>query len=200
MGANLAVPREGCSMGWGQGRASPGLVVRLAAVVATAASAGGCFQPLYGERSPTGSPALREALSAVDVMQIDALSGSFESQLAVQIRNNLLFNFTGGGEPRPQSHRLKIQMTGGRSIVILDSNSALPNVENYALRASYSLTEIATGKVAVQGNTFATVSYEPPGAQRYARVASLQDAERRAAKVVSDNITTRLASYFISGT
>src|SRR5437870_11671835 len=115
MGANLAVPREGCSMGWGQGRASPGLVVRLAAVVATAASAGGCFQPLYGERSPTGPPSLREPPSAVDVMQIDALSGSFETQLAAQIRNHLLLNFTGGGEPHSQRHRLKIQVTGGRA-------------------------------------------------------------------------------------
>jgi LPS-assembly lipoprotein len=185
-------------MGWGEGRVS--LVSRLAVVMAAGALVAGCFQPLYGERSLTGGPALRESLSAVDVIQIDAPAGSFEARLAVQIRNDLLFNFTGGGEPRPQSHRLKIQMLGNRSIVSLDSNTALPNVENYALNANYTLTEIASGKVVVQGRAFATVSYEPPGAQRFARITALGDAERRAARVISENITTRLASYFVSGT
>jgi hypothetical protein len=32
------------------------------------ALAGGCFQPLYGERSLTGAPVLRDQLSAVDIL------------------------------------------------------------------------------------------------------------------------------------
>src|SRR5438552_3902425 len=89
-------------------------MARFAAVVAVAALTGGCFQPLYGERSLTGAPALRDALSGVDVMQISAPDGSYEARLAVQIRNELLFSFTGGGPPLPQTHRLKIQMAGSR--------------------------------------------------------------------------------------
>jgi LPS-assembly lipoprotein len=193
-------PTKGARLGSRDTRRYCSLAARLGAAGMLAALLGGCFQPLYGERSPTGGSALRDALGAVDVMQIDAPAGSFESRLAVQIRNDLLFNFTGGGEPRPQSHRLKIQMAGTRATVSLDSNSALPNMENYALNTTYSLIEVGTGKVVVQGRAFATVSYEPPGQQRFARINSLQDAERRAAKVVSDNITTRLASYFVSGT
>jgi LPS-assembly lipoprotein len=53
----------------------------------------------------------------------------------------------------------------------------------------------------VTGTTFARVSYDIPGQeQRYARVRGLRDAELRAAKVVADNIRSRLASYFIAGT
>ena len=37
------------------------------------------------------------------------------------------------------------------------------------------------------------------GQQRFARVSGMHDAERRAAKVISDNITTRLAAFFVSG-
>jgi LPS-assembly lipoprotein len=184
----------------GEDRASRGLIARLAAAIATAALAAGCFQPLYGERSLIGTPTVRDALSAVDVIQIDAPAGTFESRLAVLIRNDLLFNFTGGGEPRPQNHRLKVQMTGNRATVALDSNSALPTMENYVLNAVYSLTEVGSGKVVITGRAFATVSYDPPGQQRFARMSSLQDVERRAAKVIADNITTRLASYFVSGT
>ena len=42
------------------------------AALAIAALAGGCFQPLYGERSLTGGPVLRDQLSAVDIVQIEA--------------------------------------------------------------------------------------------------------------------------------
>ena len=185
-------------MWWREGGASG--VARLTVVVAAAALLAGCFQPLYGERSLTGNPTVRDSLSSVSVAQIAALDGTYEARLAVQIRNDLLFNFTGGGEPRPQTHRLQVQMTGGRTIVMLDANTALPSAESYGLNASYSLTEIATGKIVLKGSAVSTVSYDPPGAQRFARIAALGDAERRAAKVISENITTRLASYFNSGT
>jgi hypothetical protein len=58
-----------------------------AAALAIAALAGGCFQPLYGEQSPTGGPVLRDQLSAVDVVQIQAPKGSDEARIAVEIRN-----------------------------------------------------------------------------------------------------------------
>src|SRR5258707_6119125 len=72
-------------------------VWRAAAALAIAALAGGCFQPLYGEQSPMGGPVLRDQLSAVDIMQIEAPKGSDEARLAVEIRNALMFDFSGGG-------------------------------------------------------------------------------------------------------
>ena len=51
------------------------------------------------------------------------------------------------------------------------------------------------------GQTFARVSYDIPGQeQRFARLRGLRDAENRAAKVIADNVRTRLASYFAAGT
>jgi LPS-assembly lipoprotein len=43
------------------------------------------------------------------------------------------------------------------------------------------------------------VAYDTLGQQRFARISGMHDAEQRAAKVISDNITTRLASYFVAG-
>jgi LPS-assembly lipoprotein len=178
-----------------------GAMVRAAAALAIAALAGGCFQPLYGERSPTGGPVLRDQLSAVDVLQIEAPKGTDESRLAVEIRNALLFDFTGGGASASPTHKLKISISSTRTSIIVDVATSRPDIENYGINATYSLTEIATNKTVVTGQTFARVSYDIPGQQqRYARVRGLRDAESRAAKVIADNIMSRLASYFVAGT
>ena len=105
----------------------------------------GCFQPLYGEFSPNGTPALREQLSAVNVLQIEAPKGSDEARLAVEIRNALLFDLTGGAGEAPPIHRLKISIASTRSAIIVDINTSRPDIENYGITAAYSLTEIATG-------------------------------------------------------
>jgi len=176
-------------------------VLRAAAALGIAALAGGCFQPLYGEQSPMGGPVLRDQLSAVDIMQIEAPKGSDEARLAVEIRNALMFDFSGGGSAAPPTHRLKIAISSTRASIIVDVHTSRPDIENYGINASYSLTEIATAKVVVTGQTFARVSYDIPGqAQRFARLRGLRDAENRAAKVIADNVRSRLASYFIAGT
>jgi LPS-assembly lipoprotein len=178
-----------------------GRYLRAAAALAIAALAGGCFQPLYGEQSPTGGPVLRDQLSAVDVLQIDTPKGTDEARLAVEIRNALLYDFTGGGYPAPPTHRLRIAISSTRASIIVDVNTSRPDIENYGLNATYSMTEIATGKTVVTGQTFARVSYDIPGQeQRFARLRGLRDAENRAAKVIAGNIRSRLASYFIAGT
>jgi len=174
---------------------------RAVAALAIAALAGGCFQPLYGEQSPTGGPVLRDQLSAVDILQIAAPKGTDEARIAVEIRNALLYDFTGGGYSAPPTHRLKISIASVRTSLIVDVNTSRPDLENYGLNVSYTLTEIGTGKIVVTGTTFARVSYDIPGQeQRFARVRGLRDAELRAGKVVADNIRSRLASYFIAGT
>jgi LPS-assembly lipoprotein len=92
-------------------------------------------------------------------------------------------------------------MSSTRLSIIVDINSGRPDVEDYALNVGYTLTEIKTGKPAVTGTTFARVSYDIPGqAQRFARARGLRDAENRAAKLIADNIRSRLASYFVAGT
>jgi len=185
-------------MGWREGRASVRRWLHVPIMLFSAALLGGCFQPLYGTSTETGR-GVRDSLSAVEVEQIPAAANTSEAPLAVQIRNDLLFNFTGGGYPSPPTHRLKIVINGNRAVVNIDRATALPSVETYTLRSTYSLTEIATGKVVVSGNASTPVSYDTMGQQRFARLSGMHDAERRAAKVISDNITTRLASYFVSG-
>jgi hypothetical protein len=108
-------------MWWHNGVAGSGLrgemIMRAVAALAIAALAGGCFQPLYADRSPTGGPVLRDQLSAVDILQIEAPKGTDEARLAVEIRNALLFDFTGGGSPASPTHKLKISMSSQRTSI-----------------------------------------------------------------------------------
>jgi len=168
-------------------------------VFAAAATCAGCFQPLYGESLVDGRPGLRDSLSAIDVKQIEARAETPEARLAVEIRNELLFNFTGGGYPQPPAYELTIRIASRSSAVTIDPTTKLPNIETYSLSATYTLAEIATKRVVVTGQASTGVSYDSLGQQRFSRVRAMNNAESRAAKVISDNITSRLASYFIAG-
>jgi len=159
----------------------------------------GCFQPLYGERSISGNSAVREMLSGVDVAQISAPPNTSTARIAVRIQNDVRFNLTGGGRGSRPTHRLTMQIAGSRGTTGATNVTGLPIMENFLLTATYSLTELASNKVVLTGRTTTTVSYDAAGTQRFARISGMMDAEQRAAKVVSDNVTTRLASYFMSG-
>ena len=178
-------------------------IARLAAALGVAACAGGCFQPLYADKTLDGSPGagLRGALGAVDVKQIDTGKGTDEARLAVEIRNALIFDLTGGGPAPKPAYGLVIHMSSTVADVIVDTTTTRPAIEDYGINATYVLTETASGKPVVNGQTFARVSYDIPGQeQRFARLRGLRDAETRAAKVIADNIRSRLASYFAAGT
>jgi LPS-assembly lipoprotein len=188
-------------MWWLERGAARRFVFRLACIGALGGLVAGCFQPLYGEHSLANSPGIGPALAGVDVNQITAPNGSPEARVAVEVRNQLLFNLTGGAAAAPPTHRLTIKMASTRLSVIVDINSGRPDVEDYGINANYQLLEIKTGKTVLDSATFARVSYDIPGqAQRFARARGLRDAENRAAKLIADNIKARLASYFVAGT
>lgn len=176
--------------------------LRLVPALLVAGLVAGCFQPLYGERSPGGGPGIKTALSGVDVAQIPAPNGTPDSRMAVEIRNALVFGLSGSAAPTvAPTHRLNIRISSTRVSVIVDINSARPDLENFGLNAVYNLVEIKTGKVVVNDQTFSRVSYDIPGAeQRFARARGLRDAETRASREIAENIRNRLASYFVAGT
>jgi LPS-assembly lipoprotein len=175
------------------------LAARLIVVAVLAAFTAGCFQPMYAEHND-GRPGVRERLAGVEVPELNYPTASREARVGLGVRNALMFNMYGGGAGAPPTHRLTMRMTTQRNSVILDNTTALPEVENYGIDVSYELRDNATDKVVLTGNTYTRVSYDIPGQeQRFAKSRGLRDAEDRAAKVIADNITTRLASFFYTG-
>jgi LPS-assembly lipoprotein len=176
-------------------------LARWAAVVAMAGLTAGCFQPLYGEGPAGDKPAVGARMRSVSVVPIDAPNGTRLARIGVNLRNSLIFDLTGGGDAGHITHRLVVRLSSSSTQVIVDINTARPDIQNYGIDATYTLTDVATGRVVMNGQTFSRVSYNIPGQQqRFAGARGLIDAENRAAKVISDNIRARLASYFVAGT
>jgi LPS-assembly lipoprotein len=182
-------------------RAALGRLIRSAFAIGSAGLLAACFQPLYGQPPLSGGPTLDSALAAVDVQQIDAPRGSPDSRIAVELRNALLFDLTGGQGSIAPTHRLAIKMTTSRSAIIVDPQTGRTEAEVTGVDVKYILTELATGRPVVNATAFARVSSDIPGQQqRFARSRAQRDAEDRAAKVIADQIRTRLASYLVAGT
>jgi LPS-assembly lipoprotein len=171
------------------------------AALALSGLTAGCFQPLYGERpTPVGTASLVGQLRGVDVAAIDAPAGSRLARVGVGVRNELIYDLTGGSGGFAPTHRLDVKLSSYQLQVIVDIQTARPDINNYAIDATYTLTDLATGKAVIRGQTFSRVSYNIPGQeQRFAGDRGLRDAENRAAKVIAENIRSRLASYFVAG-
>src|SRR5215471_7781701 len=176
-------------------------ISRVFVVLALAGLTAGCFEPLYADRpTPVGTASLPNQLRAVDVAAIDTPSGSRIARVSVGVRNELIYDLTGGNGTISPTHRLDIKLSATQLQVIVDINTARPDINNYGIDATYTLTDLATGKAVVRGQTFSRVSYNIPGQeQRFAGDRGLRDAENRAAKVIAENIRSRLASYFVAG-
>jgi LPS-assembly lipoprotein len=177
---------------------------RLLMVLVLAGFTAGCFQPLYGDRASVGggaSPGVLDKMRSIDVPPVTAAQPGRLPRVGGEVRNELIYQFTGGGDANTTAYTLKVYISSTNLIVIYDVTAARPDVQNYGIDAYYALTEVGTGKQVLTGNTFARVSYDIPGQQqRFAGQRGLRDAENRAAKVIAENIRNRLASHFAAGT
>ena len=175
-------------MWWLEPHAKSRSLARLAMVLALAGLTAGCFQPLYGARTSDGST-VADQLRQVEVVPIRTPQGTAEASLVSELRNVLIFDLGGGGPAVAPTHKLTLQVVPLRQQVIVDVTTARPDVEQAGINATYSLTEISTGKVVVTGQTFSRVSYDNPGQeQRFARARGRRDAELRAAKVIQNYV------------
>ena len=175
-------------------------LIRIAAVIALGALNAACFQPLYASRSVAGGTPLGTQLAQVEVERINAPNGTAESRIAVELQEALKFEMSGGGGLILPTHKLTVRMTVGRSSIITDVTTGRVLSEITGIDANFTLTELATGKAVMGSRTFARVSSDYPGQQqRFARVRARLDAENRAAKVIAENVRTRVASFFVAG-
>jgi LPS-assembly lipoprotein len=176
------------------------VLTRVLAVIALAGLTAGCFQPMYGDSNVVASAGLNDRLAGVQVRQIVTPNGTPLARIGVGVRNELIYDLTGGGNPATPSHTLVVSLSSTQLQVIVDITTNRPEIQNYGIDATYSLIDNATGKTVMSGQTFSRVSYDIPGQQqRFAGARGLRDAENRASKVIADNIRSRLASYFVAG-
>jgi LPS-assembly lipoprotein len=161
-----------------------GLSLLLAAAPALSACGNGGFRPLYAE-TPSGA-GLQERLKQLDVAPIPGRVGQ-------RIRNEVLFQSSGGGEMLPPTHRLEIAINESvlTTLVKIDGDSS---GQIYAVQASFKLISIKDKKVVLQGASHARASFER-FQSIYSNVRARDDAENRAARTIADDLKTRVAMY-----
>lgn len=188
-------------MCWGRKIGHSRQFVQVAVVLALGLLNAGCFQPLYGRQTLSAGESLPGKLAGVEIAPIPAASGSSDARLAVELRNDLIFELNNGAAPVSPTHRLQITLSSGVTTVIVDVTSGRPETQVESVTASFTLTEVATRKVVLSGSTFGDASFDIPGTeQRFAQQRAWRNAEDRAVKLVAQNIRSRLASFFVAGT
>jgi LPS-assembly lipoprotein len=159
----------------------PGLV--LAAVGLTVAL-GGCggFTPLYAAQG------VSPKLSAIEVTQPDGRLGFYMREY--------LDDSLARDRGQPAVYRLSLanrELRVPRGITV----SNVASRYEVDLSTTYTLTEIATGKLVTRGQVSVNVTYDVQ-AQPYASLSAQQDGERRVAEQAADRLRIELASYFAS--
>ena len=189
-------------MRWGKGIGISRQIARAVVVLGLGMLTAACFQPVYGTQKLAAGDSVRDKLAAVEVAQIPAPNGHPESRLAVELRNTLMSEFHNGAAPAGPLYRLQINgISSGIETVIVDVASGRPDTQVSSVNVSFTLTEIATGKVVLNSSTFGRASFDIPGsAQRFAQQRAWLNAEDRATTMIADNIRNRLASFFVAGT
>lgn len=170
-----------------------GACCRFAAIGALSIVLAGCLQPMYGELPVGGGPSLRDALRDVEIAEI-------EGRVGQEIRNDIIFELTGGDDnPVGAPFKLTMTISTRTQTPIVDPTTGISLVDTVALTVSYRLVDVATKKLVLTDSALARVSVDR-SMQRFARLRGVRDAENRAAKVVAQQIRSRLATYFLTRT
>ena len=161
------------------------LLLAVSPVLAACGSSG--IHPLYG---PTASGAnLDERMAQIDFSPIPGRVGQ-------RIRNELIFQGTGGGNAAPPTHRLEVAINESViSTLVKIDGEALGQI--YAVAATFKLVDLRKKdekKVVFQGTSHARAGFERFSSV-YSNVRAREDAENRAAATIAEDVKTRLAAY-----
>jgi LPS-assembly lipoprotein len=160
------------------------LTVSVAAPVLSACGDSG-FRPLYGS-SQFGGGNVSEKLAQVEMAPIPGRVGQ-------RIRNELIFQATGGGNAPQPAYRLEVAISEGKTSTLIRSDGDAQS-QVYSIDASFQLIRITDKAVVLKGKSFGQASYER-FTSIYSNVRAEKDAEDRAAKVVGEELKSRLAAY-----
>ena len=167
---------------------------RLAAAALIAAGLSACLRPLHG---PTASGApMPEVLAAIEVEPVTA--GAGQERLTHYLRSELVFDLDGSGQPRPKRYKLVVAAGEQVSSPIVDTVTGRAQSATLVGQANYTLSTLDGSRVIASGRATASASYDRY-IQRFANVRASRDAEIRVAKLLSEQIRTRLAAALASG-
>jgi LPS-assembly lipoprotein len=150
---------------------------------------GGCLQPLYGPLANGGS--LESELQAIAVNPI------VPDRIGHYLENELAFAFNGTGSTVVPKYRLTVTLRERVQTPVIDTVSARATAATVIVDADYVLAPAAGGEAITKGTAFSIASYDRT-TQRISNVQAARDAETRNAKVLADQIRTRVSAALAS--
>ena len=144
------------------------------------------FKPLYGNHPSAVS---QQAFSRVKI-------GPLSDRVGQLLHAHLTKSLHAGGNPKSPLWELSIDLKSKiRKLGIRKDETATR--ANLTLEAKFQLKNIRTGKVEFRGLSVVTNSYNILKS-RFGTIASENDAFRRGARELGDNIKTRVAIFLTS--
>ena len=158
-----------------------------AALMGLALALAGCgFQPLYGTTASGSS--VPEVMASVEVLPIPGRVGQ-------RVRNELIFENTGGGPAAPSKYKLDISIKESVTAELVKiSGEATGQV--YQVDATFTLKG-PDGKVVLQGSALSRAAYDRYE-QIFSNVRAQYDAQNRVARTIAESIKVRVAAYLQS--
>ena len=116
-----------------------------------------------------------------------------DHRVGQRIRNELIFNNTGGGEAPKPAFRLEIAIREGlNSTLVTSTGEAFSQV--YNVDAGYKLIALKDKAVVLQGTSHARAAFDR-FQSIYANVRAREDAEHRVARTIAEELKVRLNAY-----
>ncbi|KQP38626.1 hypothetical protein ASF49_05705 [Methylobacterium sp. Leaf104] len=170
-----------------------GRAVRVAAVAVLALNLSACFRPLYGPTA-SGEP-MAALLASVQVDDVAMAQG--QERLGHYLRSELIFDLDGSGQPSTKRYRLKMQGSESVQTPIVSSQTGRAEAGTIVGTVKYALEDLSGTKIISEGVATSTATYDR-SIQRFASLRAARDAEIRLAKVLAEQIKTRIASVLVT--
>jgi LPS-assembly lipoprotein len=176
---------ERASISWR--RLSLGMLLGATLLLTACGDSG--FRPLYATIG--GGKDVSEHLKQVDFAPIPGRVGQ-------RIRNEMIFQTTGGGNPLPPAYRLEVVLNETLTSTLVRSTGEAEG-QIYVVQASFRLIDHKQKKVVFEGTSQARSGFER-FTSIYANVRGREDAENRVARTIADDLKSRLAAYLSRAT
>ncbi|MBZ9938010.1 LPS assembly lipoprotein LptE [Mesorhizobium sp. BR1-1-16] len=155
----------------------------FAGVALIGALAAGCVvRPVYMPTAAGGAPAAD--LSAIAVDQVG-------DRVSQEVRNNLIFAFTGGKPAPAPRFNLSISVSNSEARLGFEKDETAPAYQ-VTVAVRFELKDLASGRSIIRSTASGVASYDRSN-QNFANERARIDAENRAAQAVADQMQLRLA-------
>lgn len=166
---------------------------RIALIAGLAINLSACFRPLYG---PTASGEPLGALLAS--IQVDDVSMARDQErIGHYLRSELIFDLDGSGKPAPKRYRLKLEGSEAIQTPIVSTQTGRAEAGTIVANVKFALETMDGTKIVTEGVATSTATYDR-SVQRFASQRAARDAEIRLAKVLAEQIKTRIASVLVT--